>query len=760
MSVDIANYVFILSQIGNGYDAADFYLDVYAPTGALLFTQRGLNAAGLAVDLWRNVYTLNYQQISGPGGRPEPSISEYTPSTPKVEQRSSQRDVAMDPPQVATWQLWMDGVGPDCYAMQGGWDFGYAGGVAIALLDSSDNAIPWAIFDLGGGNIAVGTFLPDPNSGQPIPLYWNSHDGLLPGGVNAASMTLWFAGEDGGYYSTSIGPEQTFKLINMGAGRFALQITAGPYAGQYLVGQQGGWYPQNDTGSGSFTAIQSNGPPWSFGLVEHEDQLPILKITTSGYFLQLAGKDLTGCILTDMRHCTLDGAALSGIITLVGADLTSASLRKAILSGLDLGQALTWKEADFTGTDLSTIKSAAGAHMEGAIFNGATLGSVSYAGAHLAAAKFNAADGIHANLTGTIFTGADLTGADLAGALLVGTDFRGAILHGTIFDGCDLTQALFDEKPDFTRATTGRTTFQKAVVPFAILGENWAYLDLTLATITGIPDAIPKLVADQALLPDNLDLQNTNFTCSDGTGASFRGTRMYGIQLQGANLQGAQLQGALLKSARLDKANLTLADLTAAWLIVETATPTTPKSELEAASLIKAFMFNTVLDQAHCDGVDFTDAVFSTSVLNTQQPASAERAFMNDAKFNDAWVLGAIFNGAQLAGANFANAHLIGSRFTNSGSVPAKLTPSSRDGSDASIAQADISGTDFTGADMGGLNMVGATVATKGAFFGKNFTGYNNASVPVAFTYGPTVFGNTTCKTTCPDGNPGPCKVT
>jgi hypothetical protein len=89
MSVDVANYVFILSQIGNGYDVADFYLDVYAPTGAPLFSQRGLNAAGLAVDLWRNAYTLNYQQISGPGGRPEPSISEYTPSTPKTTPFSS-----------------------------------------------------------------------------------------------------------------------------------------------------------------------------------------------------------------------------------------------------------------------------------------------------------------------------------------------------------------------------------------------------------------------------------------------------------------------------------------------------------------------------------------------------------------------------------------------------------------------------------------------------------------------------------------------
>lgn len=750
MSVDVANYVFILSQIGNGYDATDFYLDVYAPTGTLLFSQRGLNAAGLAVDLWRNVYTLNYQQIAGPGGRPEPSISEYTPSTPKVEQRSSQRDVVTDFPQVAMWRLSIGGVGYTLHLDA------IDGELLIAGFDAP--ADEWGIFDLGGGNIALGTTVSDQN-GKLIWVYWNSHH-LTQGGTNNGGMEL--LNNDTGYSSSSIGPEQTFKLINMGAGRLALQITAGPNAGQYLAGQQGGYYPVNGgPGTGSFMAIQSNGPPSSFGLDEGSDQLPILKITGgSGYFLQLAGKDLTGCILTDMRHCTLDGATLSGITTLVGADFTNASLRKAILSGLDLGQASTWNEADFTGTDLSTVKSAAGAHMEGAILNGATLGSVSYAGAHLAAAKFNTADGRNTNLNGTIFTRADLTGADLTGALLVGADFRGAILHGTIFDGCDLTQAVFDDQPDFTRATTGRTTFHTAVVPFAILGKNWSYLDLIGATITGIPHAVPKLVADQALLPDNFDLQNTDFSCSDGAGASFRGTRMYGVQLQGANLQAAQMQGALLKSAKLDGANLTLADLTAAWLIVETATPTTPKSELEAASLIKAFMFNTVLNQAHCDGVDFTDAVFSTSsALNAQQPASAEGAFMNDAKFNDAQVLGAIFNGAQLAGANFANARLIGSTFKNSGSVPTQLTPSSRDGSDASIALADISGTDFTGADMGGLDMVGATVATKGNFFGKKFKGYHNATVLVSFNYGPTVFGNTTKNTTCPDGNPGPCKV-
>jgi hypothetical protein len=82
MCVDVANYVYVLSQNGNGYDAAQFNLDVYTPMGTHLFYQQGLVAGGMAVDLWRNVYTLNFQQIAGPGGRPEPSISEWIPSTP------------------------------------------------------------------------------------------------------------------------------------------------------------------------------------------------------------------------------------------------------------------------------------------------------------------------------------------------------------------------------------------------------------------------------------------------------------------------------------------------------------------------------------------------------------------------------------------------------------------------------------------------------------------------------------------------------
>jgi hypothetical protein len=83
MTVDVANYVYVLSQTGNGYAASQFNLDVYTPTGQPLFYRQGLVlAGGMVVDLWRNLYALNFQQIAGPGGRPEPSISEWIPSTP------------------------------------------------------------------------------------------------------------------------------------------------------------------------------------------------------------------------------------------------------------------------------------------------------------------------------------------------------------------------------------------------------------------------------------------------------------------------------------------------------------------------------------------------------------------------------------------------------------------------------------------------------------------------------------------------------
>ncbi|WP_434417947.1 hypothetical protein [Nannocystis pusilla] len=82
LCVESKGYVYVLSRVGNGYASADFWLDVYTPQGGPLFSQQGLVAGGLTVDLWRNLYTLNYQQILGTGGRAEPSTSIWIPGTP------------------------------------------------------------------------------------------------------------------------------------------------------------------------------------------------------------------------------------------------------------------------------------------------------------------------------------------------------------------------------------------------------------------------------------------------------------------------------------------------------------------------------------------------------------------------------------------------------------------------------------------------------------------------------------------------------
>jgi uncharacterized protein YjbI with pentapeptide repeats len=606
-------------------------------------------------------------------------------------------------------------------------------------------------------------------------------DGPLGGIFVSFSNDGDFTGLQSG--DETITPQGTFGLENFG-GAVTVAIT---YQGKY-VSVNDYWQDwcfnviilaegppdgnmRFNTGHPHFHILLISGSGVGLGLAGQD-------FAAGGYIYSISNTDFTGADMTNanlstlpdlsVASCkftgaTLTGATLKGVQNLNKATWTSAILAHTDLShvdpngviGIDFSTPGNENPVNLTGATLSNGKPLGANFTYGAAtFNKAnlteaTMDHINFVGAHFGGANLGGA-----NLTGADLSNADLTGADLTGAILAGTILTNASLSGAVFDHCDLSTTTFGPTPKFGTSTDTRTAFRSAIVPAPSLGMNWSYLDLTDATITDIPQSMTNLNADEALLPDQQNLQGV-----DLTGASFRGTRMYGIQLQGANLQGAQLQGALLKSAKLDGANLTLADLTAAWLIVETATPTTPKSELEAASLIKAFMFNTVLDQAHCDGVDFTGAVFSTSVLSTQ-PASAERAFMNDAKFNGAWVLGALFNGAQLAGANLAFAQLVGSTFKNSGSVQTKLTPSNRDGSDASIANADISGTDFTGANMDGLDMVMATVATQGGFFGKNFTGYNNASVPVGFTYDPTVFGNTTKNTTCPDGNPGPCKVT
>jgi len=79
MSVDIKGYLYLLSfDVGT----AKYNLDIYTPDGTLLCTTPNLAAARLTVDLFRNVFTLNYETIVPVGALTEPSVSMWIPSTP------------------------------------------------------------------------------------------------------------------------------------------------------------------------------------------------------------------------------------------------------------------------------------------------------------------------------------------------------------------------------------------------------------------------------------------------------------------------------------------------------------------------------------------------------------------------------------------------------------------------------------------------------------------------------------------------------
>lgn len=91
MASESKGYIYVLSFTGDGSQPADYFLDIYEPNGAFLCrtpdanltaTPQNVVAARLAVDTWRNAFTLNYEAVAGPNGSTEPSISEWIPMPP------------------------------------------------------------------------------------------------------------------------------------------------------------------------------------------------------------------------------------------------------------------------------------------------------------------------------------------------------------------------------------------------------------------------------------------------------------------------------------------------------------------------------------------------------------------------------------------------------------------------------------------------------------------------------------------------------
>ena len=86
LSIESKGYIYVLKYLQPEAGSVlpnDYRLDIYAPDGKLITQVAGLAAARLQVDLWRNLFTLNYEIVQGTG-RTEPSVAQWIPSTPET----------------------------------------------------------------------------------------------------------------------------------------------------------------------------------------------------------------------------------------------------------------------------------------------------------------------------------------------------------------------------------------------------------------------------------------------------------------------------------------------------------------------------------------------------------------------------------------------------------------------------------------------------------------------------------------------------
>lgn len=91
MAVEAQGYMYILSYINDGAATTDYLLDVYNPDGTFLFRspdkaisqkQQNIVAGRIAVDIWRDLYALNFETLRGPNGAVQPGVAHWMPTPP------------------------------------------------------------------------------------------------------------------------------------------------------------------------------------------------------------------------------------------------------------------------------------------------------------------------------------------------------------------------------------------------------------------------------------------------------------------------------------------------------------------------------------------------------------------------------------------------------------------------------------------------------------------------------------------------------
>jgi hypothetical protein len=91
VAVESKGFIYVLSYTkpkSGPLKPGDYRLDIYNPDGTPVSADAAshngiVNGARMTVDQWRTLFTLNYEQMLGASGRPEPTISQWIPTTPE-----------------------------------------------------------------------------------------------------------------------------------------------------------------------------------------------------------------------------------------------------------------------------------------------------------------------------------------------------------------------------------------------------------------------------------------------------------------------------------------------------------------------------------------------------------------------------------------------------------------------------------------------------------------------------------------------------
>jgi uncharacterized protein YjbI with pentapeptide repeats len=330
-------------------------------------------------------------------------------------------------------------------------------------------------------------------------------------------------------------------------------------------------------------------------------------------------------------------------------------------------------------------------------------------------------------------TGANLSGTQLAGAKLAGVNLTGANLAGTNFTGTDLTEVTFSSPLITSTDPNNPTIFASCILPYAVIGLDWSYLDLTAATITGLPTDLTGLTAIGLRRPGGdftgLVLDRANFANATLDGAHFTNAKLR----RSASFAGARLIGALFTNAVLDQANFAGAALGGI-------------AGTQAANFSAAWISNCNFTQANAYGVIFAGATLvSGNMLN-------DATNLQEADFSDAYLPYADFTGANLQGATFDGACMVECVLAN-----ADLTPAEQGAKAASFSAACLQGVDFTGTKLGGTNLMNAAITNgSGQFPVSHYDEYGNLTPPGSISWPAISFpsgASFSDATTCPNGS-------